>query len=1396
MVPKLSRHGSFLIVWLAVAAIHANAGATDALRGLTNQADPSTVEREWIGARSGQATATATARITEVPDAPAGLTARANGERAYLTWTAPAEGASPASYNLHRGDGSACANLRAVQNGLAADSTYAEDFTVVESATYCYRMTASNSAGESARSNSAVVKAVGPEAPFDLRVASTSDTAIRLRWRAPQDNGGGDLDGYNIYRCELITTDCPLEYHAWLPLTEGETYTDDEVMAGKRYRYAVAASRLGWLSAWSNRVRAAAQASAAPERPLELTARANTSRAELNWTVPVSGGIPASYTVFRGDGDGCNNLTTLQTDLSAESAYAEDTGIAEGASYCYRISASNSAGESPRSNTAVVTAVAPATPTGLHATSMQSALRLRWTAPADNGGGAVDSYNVHRCEQVEGEAPCSPVWHVWIDTGASFTDHAVAPGTSYRYAVSALRLEGVGRESPWSEQIVGLGPNSSKFAAKIWRGIDISYVNEMEDCGAVYRYEGKVGDPFEILAGKGANIARFRLWHTPDWTDYSTLTDVMKSIRRAKDAGMRVLLDFHYSDTWADQGIQEIPAAWRNAASDQEITQLLYDYTRDTLMALHAEGLLPEFVQIGNEINIGVAHQDPTRDSWRGNPDRNILLLNSGISAVRDVGKRVSRDIGVLLHIAQPENVEGWLDHAQAATLDLSDFDMLGFSYYSLWSRIPLNQIESLIRRFRDKYDKEVAILETAYPWTLQYNDSANNILGESSLAQGYPATRAGQRKYLIDQLSAVVRGGGTGIVYWEPAWVTTSCGNGSSWENATLFDYRNTELHEGADFLGFEYGGDFPVDIPDQNLRAAIEEALGKSAGESITREDMKAITTLNLNRRNVSNLTGLEFAVNLRTLNLADNAVSDVAPLLDLPNLSDVNLDGNPLSNTSIGTYIPTLQDRGVSVHFNSAESTVSPVVWLFPSVSDGVRQGFVRLINHSADVGEVGIEAIDDAGMRREAATLSFAAGQTIHFNSNDLEEGSATKGFEGIGTGQGDWRLEFSSDLDIEALSYIRTKDGFLTAMHDVAPVGEAGHRVVTFNPASNVDQVSRLRLVNPGDESAEATVAGVDDAGVSPGDGVRVSVPVGGAVTLTSEELETGAGLTGSLGDGTGKWRLAVTSEQDIVAMSLLANLGTGHLTNLSTEAPAPVDGVYEVLLFPPAASDMSGRQGFVRVVNRSNEAGEVSIDAVDETEVDYEPLSLAIGAGETVHFNSDDLELGNAAKGLTGSTGAGTGDWRLTLRSDLALEVLSYIRTEDGFLTAMHDVAPVGETAHRVVILNPGSNVDQVSRLRLLNRGDEASTVAIRGIDDSGASPGGEVRLSLPAGAVREYTAAQLEDGDEAFTGALGDGVGKWRLSVEASAQVRVMSLLESPTGHLTNLSTATRSEE
>ena len=199
------------------------------------------------------------------------------------------------------------------------------------------------------------------------------------------------------------------------------------------------------------------------------------------------------------------------------------------------------------------------------------------------------------------------------------------------------------------------------------------------------------------------------------------------------------------------------------------------------------------------------------------------------------------------------------------------------------------------------------------------------------------------------------------------------------------------------------------------------------------------------------------------------------------------------------------------------------------------------------------------------------------------------------------------------------------------------------------------------------------------------------------------------------------------------------------------------------------------------------------ITAIDDTGDRFGPITLELGAGRTVHFNSDDLERGNARKGLARGVGAGQGDWRLELRSDLDIEALAYVRTADGFVTTMHDVvqaspprtAPATATSCRSS--TPAATTRQVSKLRLVNPSDGTATVQIQGRDDSGATPAA-VRLSLPAGRARTITAQQLERG-EGLSGRLGDGVGKWQLTVEANTAIQVMNLLDAPTGNLANLS-------
>ena len=219
----------------------------------------------------------------------------------------------------------------------------------------------------------------------------------------------------------------------------------------------------------------------------------------------------------------------------------------------------------------------------------------------------------------------------------------------------------------------------------------------------------------------------------------------------------------------------------------------------------------------------------------------------------------------------------------------------------------------------------------------------------------------------------------------------------------------------------------------------------------------------------------------------------------------------------------------------------------------------------------------------------------------------------------------------------------------------------------------------------------------------------------------------------------------------------------------------------------------AAQAGFVRIVNNSSGAGTVRITAIDDTGSRADPVTLSLDGGETVNFNSRDLEQGNAAKGLPVGVGDGSGSWRLVLETALNITPLAYIRTSDGFVTGMHDVAPeteAGSRRYRVVFFNPGANTRQVSRLRLINPGTTAASVEITGRDDAGtAAPGGPVRLTLAPGASRTLTAQALEGGGVGLDGSLGDGAGKWRLTVSSNVAIDAVSLLASPTGHLANLS-------
>jgi arabinogalactan endo-1,4-beta-galactosidase len=346
-------------------------------------------------------------------------------------------------------------------------------------------------------------------------------------------------------------------------------------------------------------------------------------------------------------------------------------------------------------------------------------------------------------------------------------------------------------------------------------GADLSYVNQILDHGGVYKDSGNIKDPYLILRNYGANVIRFRLFYNPTWTKtiygasgtqlYNDYADVKKGISKSKAAGMQVCLDFHYSDTWADPSKQQKPTTWDTLTRMPVLADSVYNYTFRTLNNLGINGLMPEYIQIGNEINHGLLL--PQGNRWNGNEANMILLLNSGIRAVRDAGTSNSIKPKIIIHIAQPENVDAWFNGL--AVKGLTDYDIIGISYYYLYSNVSLNDVSTYISQIRVKYDKDVMIMETAYPWTSGDADSYRDISNSSKLVPGYSASADGQYNYLITLTKKIIYGGGKGIFYWEPAWITSNMkdqwGSGSSWDNHTLFDYQGSVI-KGMNYMTRHY--------------------------------------------------------------------------------------------------------------------------------------------------------------------------------------------------------------------------------------------------------------------------------------------------------------------------------------------------------------------------------------------------------------------------------------------------------------------------------------------------------------------------------------------------------------------------------------------------------------
>ena len=270
------------------------------------------------------------------------------------------------------------------------------------------------------------------------------------------------------------------------------------------------------------------------------------------------------------------------------------------------------------------------------------------------------------------------------------------------------------------------------------RGFDASAVNDQGNKDKYCDFDGSKKDVFEILKNTGVNWIRLRIWNepenpnNPEFPGASNLATVLNQASRAKAQGLKILLDFHYSDYWADPGKQAIPQSWMECKTADEVSQKLYDWTEEVLTALKDAGTPPDMIQIGNEINTGIltgyyekGKLKPLSSVISGSstrsPDNYTKYLNSGIQAAR----KTCPESKIMLHVAEGGGKIDWLlDMYKDASLD---YDVIGLSYYPFEKTH--GTIESLsdnIKAFSKKYGKEIVVAETAHPWNTNNPNDAD----------------------------------------------------------------------------------------------------------------------------------------------------------------------------------------------------------------------------------------------------------------------------------------------------------------------------------------------------------------------------------------------------------------------------------------------------------------------------------------------------------------------------------------------------------------------------------------------------------------------------------------------------------------------------------------------
>ena len=313
--------------------------------------------------------------------------------------------------------------------------------------------------------------------------------------------------------------------------------------------------------------------------------------------------------------------------------------------------------------------------------------------------------------------------------------------------------------------------------------VDISKYPEISNTNSIFYdlYENQK-DFLTILKEKGINTIRLRLWVNPV-NEHSGFNEVKQFSQSLKTHGFKTWLTLHYSDSWADPGQQNPPTQWQGI-SFSALKDSVYNYTKKVMQEMQ-----PDYIQIGNEINTGILH--PYGD-LATNHQNFIELVQQGSLAVRER----SMDCKIILHYAGIEHADWFFTQVNQI-----DYDIIGLSYYPIWHGKSLTALKTRMQELSNIHNKKILIAETAYPFTLEWNDWTNNIVGldEQLILPEYPATPEGQRNF-IRQIKTLTKEleNGIGFCYWGAeliAWKGNQSTDASPWENQALFDFNNKAL-------------------------------------------------------------------------------------------------------------------------------------------------------------------------------------------------------------------------------------------------------------------------------------------------------------------------------------------------------------------------------------------------------------------------------------------------------------------------------------------------------------------------------------------------------------------------------------------------------------------------